>query len=64
MGINKIDGAFPVALVLEKVRGKNEYQRVGTVAIDTRQICVSVENSVFQSNWSDNMGEIRTLTIV
>jgi len=64
MGINKIDGAFPVALVLEKVRGKNEYQRVGTVAINTRQICVSVENSVFQSNWSDNMGEIRTLTIV
>jgi hypothetical protein len=52
MGYNKIDGAFPVALVLEKVNENNEYQRVGTVAIDTRQISF------------EKMGDIRTLTIV
>ena len=52
MGFNKIDGAFPVALVLEKVNGSNEYRRVGTVAIDTRGISTA------------KMGEIRTLTIV
>jgi hypothetical protein len=52
MGFNKIDGAFPVALVLEKVNGSNEYRRVGTVAIDTRGISTS------------KMGEIQTLTIV
>lgn len=64
MGINKIDRAFPVALVLEKVRRMNEYQRVGTVAIDTRQISVDVDGSGDRYNWSDNIGEIRTLTIV
>jgi hypothetical protein len=52
MGFNKIDGAFPVALVLEKVNGSNEYRRVGTVAIDTRGISTS------------KMGEIQTLTVV
>lgn len=53
MGFNKIDHAFPVALVHEKINESvDEYRRAGTVAIDTRGIC------------SDEMGEIQTLTIV
>lgn len=41
MGFNKIDHAFPIALVLEKINGNDEYRRVGTVAIDTRGISTS-----------------------
>lgn len=53
MGFNKIDHAFPVALVHEKINESvDEYRRAGTVAIDTRGIC------------TDEMGEIQTLTIV
>jgi hypothetical protein len=52
MGFNKIDHAFSVALVLEKINETAEYRRVGTVAIDTRGID------------TDEMGEMRTLTIV
>ncbi|KIM97163.1 hypothetical protein OIDMADRAFT_32194 [Oidiodendron maius Zn] len=66
MGINTIDRAFPVALVLEKVNGKNEYQRVGTVAIDARQITVQASRPGVPDiqKHSDNMGMIQTVTII
>jgi hypothetical protein len=68
MGLNKIDHAFPVALVLAKVAdGSGRYQRVDTVAIDTRGINVHVTGSGTNappSNHFDDVGEIQIVTIV
>ncbi|KAF2690808.1 hypothetical protein K458DRAFT_382383 [Lentithecium fluviatile CBS 122367] len=61
VGHNDFDG-FPLALILENVVGKQDtYQRVGAVAIDTRQI--AYEDST-DYPWSDVMGETRTFIIV
>jgi len=60
MGVNNIDGVFPVCLILERIAGRDEYIRVGTVNTDTRAL--GIYSTCLPG--LDNMEEIRTVTIV
>lgn len=57
MGVNTIDGVFPVCLILERIAGRDEYIRVGTMNIDTRALGIYSTCLPGLDNMGDSNGD-------